>query len=228
MPRLIGSGREFQRQNRLRCRSYLPSVNAVMPDLILPAPLWRRLAAAVYDGLLLIALWMVTLLLICLPLNSLLGLPPGNAVNRALLLTVALGFLVWFWTRGGQTLGMRAWRLQVRRGGGALLRMPVAVVRAMAALIYWGLVLTPAAASMIHRAPSLESLLPHVQTASIGAGLAVLLSLVAARLDARRRLPQDWMTGSEVVLLPLNPFPAAPKAKKAGGRKAKASGSGPQ
>lgn len=185
-----------------------------MSELILPAPLWRRLAASIYDGLLLIALWMVTLLLVCLPLNGVLGLPPGNAINRGLLLIVALGFFVWFWTRGGQTLGMRAWRLQVRRGEGALLRLPVAVVRAMALLIYWGLVLTPAAASMIHRAPSLESLLPHVQNASIGAALIVLLSVVSARLDARRRLPQDWIAGSEVVLLPLNPFPAAPKTKR--------------
>lgn len=185
-----------------------------MSELILPAPLWRRFAAAIYDGLLLIALWMVTLLLICLPLNGLLGLPPGNAINRALLLIVALGFFVWFWTRGGQTLGMRAWRLQVRRSEATLLRLPVAVVRAMATLIYWGLVLTPAAASMIHRSPSLESLLPHVRTASIATGLAVLLSLVAAALDGRRRLPQDWIAGSEVVLLPLNPFPAMPKSRR--------------
>ena len=186
-----------------------------MPELILPAPLWRRLAAAVYDGLLLIALWMVTLLLVCLPLNSALGLKPGNAMNRGLLLAVALGFFVWFWTRGGQTLGMRAWRLQLRRADGALLRLPVAVVRGTAMLIYWGLVLTPAAASMIHRAPSLESLLPHVQSASIGAALLVLLALVASRLDGRRRLPQDWIAGSEVVLLPLNPFPAESKKSRA-------------
>lgn len=186
-----------------------------MPELILPAPLWRRLAAAIYDGLLLIALWMVTLLLICLPLNSALGLKPGNAMNRGLLLAVALGFFVWFWTRGGQTLGMRAWRLQLRRADDALLRLPVAVVRGTAMLIYWGLVLTPAAASMIHRAPSLESLLPHVQSASIGAALLVLLALVASRLDGRRRLPQDWIAGSEVVLLPLNPFPAESKKSRA-------------
>lgn len=185
-----------------------------MPELILPAPLWRRLAAAIYDGLLLIALWMVTLLLICLPLNSALGLKPGNAMNRGLLLAVGLGFFVWFWTRGGQTLGMRAWRLQVRRADGALLRIPVATVRGMATLIFWGVVLTPAAASMIHRAPSLESLLPHVQTASIATALAVLLAVVASRLDGRRRLPQDWIAGSEVVMLPLNPFPAEPKRKR--------------
>lgn len=186
-----------------------------MSELAVPAPLWRRLIASIYDGLLLVGLWMVTLLLVCLPLNSALELKPGNAMNRALLLVVALGFFTWFWTRGGQTLGMRAWRLQVRRSEGTLLRIPVAVVRGTALLIYWGLVLTPAAATLIHRAASLESLLPHVQTASIGAALAVLLSIVAARLDGRRRLPHDWIAGSEVVQLPDNPFPAAKKDRKA-------------
>lgn len=179
-----------------------------MPDLIVPAPLWRRFAAAIYDGLLLIALWMVTLLVACLPLNALLDLPPGNAMNRVLLLGVGLGFFALFWTRGGQTLGMRAWRLQVRRIDGAGLRLPVAVVRAMATLVFWALALTPAIGRGVHRAPSLEALLPHVATASFVAAGLVLLALLAARLDGRRRLPADWIAGAEVVLLPLNPFPA--------------------
>ena len=40
-----------------------------MSELAVPAPLWRRLIASIYDGLLLVGLWMVTLLL-SLPLNS--------------------------------------------------------------------------------------------------------------------------------------------------------------
>jgi len=214
MPRLVGSEREIRETPAAsRGRSYPCSRFPVMPDLILPAPLWRRFAAAIYDGLLLIALWMVTLLLACLPLNALLDLPPGNAMNRVLLLGVALGFFTLFWTRGGQTLGMRAWRLQVRRADGMPLRLPVAMVRAMATLLFWGAVLTPAIAQVIHRAPSLEALLPHVMTASIVAAGIVLLALLAARLDARRRLPQDWIAGAEVVLLPVNPFPAEKSAK---------------
>lgn len=186
-----------------------------MPELIVPAPLWRRLAASIYDGLLLIALWMVTLLLGCLPLNALLDLPPGNAMNRVLLLGVAVGFFALFWTRGGQTLGMRAWRLQVRRLDGGGLRLPVAGVRAMATLVFWALALTPAIAQGVHRAPSLEALLPHVGTASIVAAGSVLLAALAARLDGRRRLPQDWIAGAEVVLLPINPFPAEKPVKRA-------------
>lgn len=187
-----------------------------LTELILPAPLWRRLAASIYDGLLLIALWMVTLLLGCLPLNALFDLPPGNAMNRLLLLAVALGFFALFWSRGGQTLGMRAWRLQVRRLDGSPLLLPVAVVRAMATLVVWAVALTPAVGQGVRRAPSLEALLPHVGTASIVSAVIALLVVVAALLDGRRRLPQDWIAGAEVVLLPVNPFPAEQRAKRGG------------
>lgn len=178
-----------------------------LSQLIVPAPIWRRFAASIYDGLLLLGLWMVTLLL-SLPLNRLLAQPPGGPLSRALLFIVGLGFFAWFWTRGGQTLGMRAWRLQVRRELGGSLRLPIAAVRYTAMLIFWGLVLTPIAARLIGRSASLSERLPHAGAAATVAGIVVVLSLIAARLDGRRRLPHDWIAGSEVVHLPMNPFPA--------------------
>lgn len=186
-----------------------------MSEFTVPAPLWRRFAASIYDGLLLVGLWMVTLLL-SLPLNKLFGLGPGNALTRAMLFLIGLGFFAWFWTRGGQTLGMRAWRLQVRREQGALLRLPIAAVRYTAMLAWWGLVLTPLAVRLIDRVPKLSELAPHADTAGVVAMILIVLALVAQRLDGRRRLPHDWIAGSEVVQLPDNPFPAAKKAGKAG------------
>lgn len=185
-----------------------------MSELAVPAPLWRRFAASIYDGLLLVGLWMVTLLL-SLPLNKLLGLGPGNALTRAMLFAVGFGFFAWFWTRGGQTLGMRAWRLQVRRDHGAPLRLPIAAVRYVAMMIWWGLVLTPLAVRMIDRAPKLAELMPNADLVSVVALIVVALALIAWRLDGRRRLPHDWIAGSEVVLLPVNPFPAEKKSRKA-------------
>lgn len=81
-----------------------------LPD----AGLFRRLAALVYDGLLILALWFtsvgVAVILhgneaIDARLMQWVGLP-------ALWLETAL-FYGWFWLHGGQTLGMRAWRLQL-------------------------------------------------------------------------------------------------------------------
>lgn len=106
------------------------------PGLVVPAPLWRRLAAAAYDALLLAALWMV-LAVLDLVVRATLGLPHEPHVLRALLLLSGLGFFGWFWTHGGQTLGMRAWRLQVRRSDGAPLAWPTAVARYAFAWLAW-------------------------------------------------------------------------------------------
>ncbi|MGB0514221.1 MAG: RDD family protein, partial [Wenzhouxiangellaceae bacterium] len=71
----------------------------------------RRLAAALYDGLLILALWMMG----TLPLVIVSGadVPSGNWLFRAYLLALALGYLHLSWSRSGQTLGMRAWRIHV-------------------------------------------------------------------------------------------------------------------
>lgn len=81
-----------------------------MPSQHPPATLLRRLAAALYDGLLLLALWMTA----TFPLLIITGgeAIDGNALWYPLYLVSITGaFHIWFWTHGGQTLGMRAWRL---------------------------------------------------------------------------------------------------------------------
>ena len=115
-----------------------------------PAGLLRRLAAAVYDGLLLAGLLMLASAL-WLPITG------GEAVQRGTplfllfqlyLLLVCFAFFAWFWTHGGQTLGMRAWRLKlVTCDGGpiglarALGRLGAAIVSAVPAGIgfWWAL-----------------------------------------------------------------------------------------
>ena len=89
------------------------------------AGLLRRLGALVYDALLVIALLMVTTALF-LPLTRGEAITPGSSgwleyLYQVALLVVIVGFFGIFWTRGGQTLGMMAWRLKVlREDGGAL------------------------------------------------------------------------------------------------------------
>ncbi len=183
-----------------------------MSDLIVSAPLWRRFAAAVYDGLLLLGIWMATLLL-SLPLRNLPGMQAGSPWLRALMFVVGLVFFGWFWTRGGQTLGMRAWRLQVRRELGEPLRWPVAAARYALMLLYWGLTLTPFAAAMIGRIPKLSALLPHAPLAAAIAASVVVLSIVLRGFDARRRLPHDWLSATEVVTLRNNPLPPTRPAR---------------
>jgi len=91
-------------ENRYRMNTLTPEVR---PALL------RRLAAIVYDWLLLIALFFL-LGFIYVPLIG--GTPQSMAARagfQLLLLLLVWLFFCWFWTHGGQTLGMRAWRIRV-------------------------------------------------------------------------------------------------------------------
>jgi uncharacterized RDD family membrane protein YckC len=84
-----------------------------------PAPsLRRRLAAFVYEGVLLFGVVMTTALFyagLTQQRNAMIGRSGLMAV-----LFVVLGlYFVWFWSHGGQTLAMKAWKVQlVDRDGG--------------------------------------------------------------------------------------------------------------
>jgi len=98
-----------------------------------PAGLAVRLAAMAYDWLLLGALYVcVTLILVLL--RGGVALAPGTWWYSGMLLLVTFGFYGWFWTHGGQTLGLRAWRLKVQRLDGRSLSWLDAARRSAAAL----------------------------------------------------------------------------------------------
>ena len=111
---------------------------AVTATVPVPAALPRRLIASFYDALLLLALWMITALADAI-VRRIAGLPPNVNMLRLCLFLVGLFFFGWFWTHGGQTLGMRAWRLQVRRSDGGPLRWPIALLRYGCAYLSWAL-----------------------------------------------------------------------------------------
>ena len=76
------------------------------------AGLHFRLLAMLYDALVLLGMWVLTIVL-------LVGAAGGTVAGlwvQLLLLLEAYAFFVFFWTRRGQTLGMLAWRLRVTDG----------------------------------------------------------------------------------------------------------------
>ena len=94
----------------------------------------RRLAAMFYDSLLLLALMAVATTLITLPL----GMPKGGDLifyQIFLFEIIPMLFFAGFWSHGGQTLGMRAWRLKVVREDGAEIGWRDAFRRHLAALL---------------------------------------------------------------------------------------------
>ena len=151
-----------------------------MPEAPAAAPVWRRLAAGLYDLLPMAALWMAaTATWIALAqwlqpgqhaaLESYGRWAIGNWPFRAWLLAVACAYYAGSWATAGQTIGMRAWGLRVTRADGARPRWGAALLRFGVAL----------------------------------AGVAALgIGLWWACFDVRRRMLHDVAAGTEVRRLP--------------------------
>ena len=131
-----------------------------------PAPIWRRLAAMLYDSLLVFAIWIMVGFVVL----SAFGLEEArtlegevvvmdtlvkNTLFAAMLLSAFL-FFGFFWTQSGQTLGMQAWRIRVLRNDGSSISWKQAAIRFVAAppsllllgLGYWYCLLDPARRSV--------------------------------------------------------------------------------
>ena len=104
-------------------------------------PLWRRLAAASYDALVVLALWFIATA-VAMPLAH--GAitpehPLAELVYRLYILAVGFLFFGGFWVRNGQTLGMLAWRVKVvPAGGGARITWKQALIRYLTSYLSWG------------------------------------------------------------------------------------------
>jgi len=90
--------------------------------------LWRRLAAIVYDSIVITAIWIIVGFLVL----SAFGIEQAQVVENdtvvmdpwyrftlfgSMLLSAYL-FFAWFWTHSGQTLGMQAWKIRVQDESG--------------------------------------------------------------------------------------------------------------
>lgn len=123
-----------------------------MPEIKTDLPrcgLLRRLAAIAYDSLLLLAVLFIASALL-IPFTGGGSPAPDGAptpiygnhpIERALFTTyifmVAFFFFGWFWTHGGQTLGMRAWRIRVQRYDGRAISWWQALLRYLVAYVSW-------------------------------------------------------------------------------------------
>ena len=101
-----------------------------------PARLARRLAAAAYDMLLLAAV----LFFATVPAVALRGghaVAPRSPLFTLYLLAVAWFYFAWQWRRGGQTLGMKTWRIALRADDGGPIAWRQTLVRYAGAILSW-------------------------------------------------------------------------------------------
>lgn len=107
--------------------------NSEQPTPLPLAGFFRRLGALMYDTLLLLAL-IVIAGFIALPFTGGDAPSPGNPFYQTYLFVLCYVFFAWFWTRSGQTLGMRAWRLRVQNKDGSAISWSQSLLRFMSGL----------------------------------------------------------------------------------------------
>lgn len=111
---------------------------------------FHRLAALFYDLVLLFGVLMIAVTFLIIPYQLVLGVPfphdePLHRLGLRLYLVAVIGlFFTFFWVRGGQTLGLRTWRLRLVREDGRPLRPGDALRR----LLWATLCLAPAGAGL--------------------------------------------------------------------------------
>ncbi|WP_338017294.1 RDD family protein [Dyella telluris] len=151
-------------------------------------PLWRRLMALLYDLLAVVAIVMVVGYVCQRVTGGTLVTTDGHAHiawwYQPLQALVVSAYFLASWLRGGQTLGMRPWRIRVTNADGQRISAVQAIVR-----------LVVAAAPML-----LLGLAPVI--GARGATWAVLVAWIAwfgfAAADSRKRALHDVAAGTEL------------------------------
>ena len=108
-------------------------------SVLKPCPLWRRLMSISYDFILLVCLIFIAWQPVPLLPDQL-----HPVVDRALrlgyLLIISYAFFGWFWCHGGQTLGMRSWKIKlvpIPPGPHSIITWKIAYLRFIASIFSW-------------------------------------------------------------------------------------------
>jgi uncharacterized RDD family membrane protein YckC len=100
-----------------------------------PGPL-RLLAVMLYDAMLLVSVLLVAAA-VAVAFNNGEAIGANNPFFFIYLLGVAFIFYGWFWTHGGQTLGMRAWRVYLISGNSTGINWQQAFLRFVLSIFSW-------------------------------------------------------------------------------------------
>jgi uncharacterized RDD family membrane protein YckC len=87
-----------------------------------------------YDLLLLASVFFFSTLVI-IPFNGGQPIEHGNLAYDFYLLTISYLYFTWQWTHGGQTLGMRSWKIRLRQHDAGKVTWPNASLRFLLAML---------------------------------------------------------------------------------------------
>jgi len=161
------------------------------------APLLRRMAAFLYEGVLLFGVTFAAGLVFAVAMHQDNGLKMRSSLVAVEFVVVGLYFTVQ-WARSGQTLPMRTWHLRLLTDGGAPISPRRALARYLASYVWF---LPPLALASALRLPNAWAI----------CGLVtgwVMLYALAALLHPRRQFWHDALCGTAIVTArPLAPLP---------------------
>jgi len=154
-----------------------------------PTPsLRRRLAAFVYEGVLLFGVLMIAALGYGLATQQRHALVGMHGLQAFLFLVLGLYFC-WFWSHGGQTVAMKTWHIRVQTKDGR----PVPAARAVLRYLWCWLWFVPAL---------LWNYLWGVRSGgavALALTLGVLVYAASTRLNPQRQYWHDLLSGTRLV-----------------------------
>jgi uncharacterized RDD family membrane protein YckC len=167
------------------------------PALQAPA-LSRRLAAFVYEGVLLFGVWMTAAGVYSVFTGMRHALQGRHGLMAFLLVTMA-AYFVWFWTHGGQTVAMKAWHVRLVDAHARPVTVPRALARHLLAWLWFAPALLAAELSGLKSGASAASI--------VLAGAAAYAGL--SRLHPERQFWHDVVCGTRLVDSRQFPVPRA-------------------
>lgn len=177
--------------------SKIAGMNQNIDQLQTQAPVIKRLLAIIYDSFLFIAVLFLAMALLLL-ISGGHQFQAGNPLITVYLLVISYVFFGWFWTHGGQTLGMRAWKLRVLQENGSPVSWQQAALRFITALPAWILFLI--GLSLAAEIP-LDSH-PWLQALDQLPGWLILIIAIAWLLfDQRPNGWRDKISGTRIIKL---------------------------
>jgi uncharacterized RDD family membrane protein YckC len=161
---------------------------AVPGDALRTPGLGRRMAAFCYEGTLLFGVLFVAGYLYSALTQQRHALQGQGGLQLFLFVVLGLYFVV-FWSRGGQTVAMRAWNIRVVRADGAALSQARAFARYLASWLWFMPALVTAWSAGLHDTVLIFTLL----------GVGVVTYALLARLHPQRQFWHDALCGTRLI-----------------------------
>jgi uncharacterized RDD family membrane protein YckC len=167
----------------------MTSADEAPPAASLPTPgVARRMAAFLYEGVLLFGVVFAAGFLYSTLTRQDHALRGQTGLQVVVFLVLALYFVT-FWSRGGQTVAMRAWHVRLVTDGGAAVTPQRALARYLLAWLWFAPALIAASMAGLHSAAQIFILLI----------VGVVAYALLAFLHPQRQFLHDVMCGTRLV-----------------------------